>query len=1012
MQVMLRKLGYVIVPLLAVVLLALVAGNSSVQGAPTLTTDKPDYLSGEIAHISGGGYAPSQYALPVLRPDGSIVKGDGSFTLGWDIVTADAEGNLAYDYRLDGIFGGYEARVYPADWSGDWGQAPIASTTFTDANANLDQCTNGGVADPPEPCKGTNGSAIDGFKNWVSGNSNGSKSHWREGEFISYRDTIAVGVAGTHVFQIHYDTVVSSEHAIDYLGSFDYTETTSTTPTTFHANNNNPCADKLPSGDCDPSSPTDPDAIVPPATLINCGGSAGTPPSMQIEGYFQIWGTNSPDITGVSYVAENVQSGQDHCSTSIAITFTTTGAGTVVLAWGGHIAAEADWGAGNSATFINGSPYHMAQDSLKSNGINQSGVGSQDRQLATSAVFFTPTIATVIYDDSSDTPVPGDPPAVTVGTAVYDTATLSGASSNAGGTVTYNRFNNGTCSGTPANTETVAVTNAVVPDSSPFTPTAAGSYSYQAVYGGDLTNFPATSPCEPLTVTSVTPTLTTTASGPVTVGQDIHDVAHLGGGYGTLGGSITFDVFAPGDTTCKTPIAVPPTKAVSGTGDYTSGDYTTTAVGIYRWIAHYSGDANNNAVDTACNDANESSTVNKATPTLTTTVKDKDGNTVDNTRPAAQTTTVHDTATLSGQVNGFSFDGTASVTYSFFKNNGCSGDPFSTEDKTVAVDGTVPDSSAQTLGPGSYSYKAHYSGNAYYNPKDSDCEPFKVVQKSLITDTSLCTFDIDPNTTGSQFRLIFTPDTNSPATWKLNASNPGQFYYNVFDNAPTDTINFMLPYPFVTQGAVPIHVYSSVTIATVNGQTCLIPVTEIAHSSAQVTLASYSDTNGDGSVGFGDTATVSVTFSSPSGFAYANIHVDYGLKGTINYSKDAHNNAIDATTLASRIPDNQSYTFSENDGAPDSQSVSSRNSFKRDPGIAGLVRRSGTDAPVPNAQVVILGDGKKQTVSTDEDGWYMWQYKYTGKPAAFTVKLLAPYNLSQTVTLKSNGFVVVSFTVS
>jgi len=394
MQAMLRKFGYLTVPLLAVVLLALVAGITSVQGAPTLTTDKPDYLAGDTVHISGGGYAPSDYALPVLRPDGTVVKGDGSFTPGWDIVSADAAGNLAYDYKLDGVAGTYEARVYSSDWSGDWSQAPIASTTFADANANLDQCTNGGVGNPLEPCKGSTGSAIDGFKNWVNGNSNAQKSHWREGEFISYRDTITVGNAGPHVFQIQYDTVHGGKHAIDYLGDFDYTETTSTTPTTFHANNNNPCADKLSSANCDPSSPAS-SYLIPLATLVNCDGSAGTPPA-QIAGSFQIWGTNSPTITGVSYVAENVASGQDQCSTSVAITFTTNGAGTVVLAWGGHIAAEADWGAGNSATFISGAPYHMAQDSLTSNGIIQSGVGSQDRALAASAVFFTPTIATVI----------------------------------------------------------------------------------------------------------------------------------------------------------------------------------------------------------------------------------------------------------------------------------------------------------------------------------------------------------------------------------------------------------------------------------------------------------------------------------------------------------------------------------------------------------------------------------------------------------------------------------------
>ncbi len=40
----------------------------------------------------------------------------------------------------------------------------------------------------------------------------------------------------------------------------------------------------------------------------------------------------------------------------------------------------------------------------------------------------------------------------------------------------------------------------------------------------------------------------------------------------------------------------------------------------------------------------------------------------------------------------------------------------------------------------------------------------------------------------------------------------------------------------------------------------------------------------------------------------------------------------------------------------------------------------------------------------------MWQYKYTSKPAAFIVKLPA-YNQSKSVTLKSNGFLVVDFTL-
>ena len=41
--------------------------------------------------------------------------------------------------------------------------------------------------------------------------------------------------------------------------------------------------------------------------------------------------------------------------------------------------------------------------------------------------------------------------------------------------------------------------------------------------------------------------------------------------------------------------------------------------------------------------------------------------------------------------------------------------------------------------------KSHvtYSGNGYYKPATGACEPFRVVQKSQITNTVLCTFDED-----------------------------------------------------------------------------------------------------------------------------------------------------------------------------------------------------------------------------------------------------------------------------
>src|SRR3989304_7528753 len=70
----------------------------------------------------------------------------------------------------------------------------------------------------------------------------------------------------------------------------------------------------------------------------------------------------------------------------------------------------------------------------------------------------------------------------------------------------------------------------------------------------------------------------------------------------------------------------------------------------------------------------------------------------------------------------------------------------------------------------------------------------------LMTNTELCSLPND------QFRLLFTPDMGKG--FKLNATNPGQFYYNMFYvGAGNETVTLTLPYPWVTQGNMPIHMY-------------------------------------------------------------------------------------------------------------------------------------------------------------------------------------------------------------
>jgi len=278
---------------------------------------------------------------------------------------------------------------------------------------------------------------------------------------------------------------------------------------------------------------------------------------------------------------------------------------------------------------------------------------------------------------------------------------------------------------------------------------------------------------------------------------------------------------------------------------------------------------------------------------------------------------------------------------------------------------------------------------------------------SFVSTSSLSYFDVDNDAkNGRQFKLIFTPDTAS--SWKLPGSNPGQFFYNVFNIGSFDTVTITIPYPFVTQGAVPIHIYSSLdTDASGN----LIPGNDVTSQFNIGTLPStVSSPNYDG---FGDTATVVITpKTSYSGFAYIAVHLDYGLKKTTGYAKDTSNNAVNpADYLDIWIANDYPYGFSVTGDVSDTQTIRNMNVFKRDPGFGGLVTNSNSD-PVKGVKVQIYDPSGKllATVYTDEDGWYMYQYKWTGKAATFTLKL-PDYNLKQSVSLKANGFLVVNFTV-
>ena len=230
-------------------------------------------------------------------------------------------------------------------------------------SADIDQCANGSGASIA--CLG-NGSGNTG---WVNGNLGASKSHYSEGQSIPYRirfSNLQGGASKTHTVTIQWDTTKGGKHAIDYLTNWDANVVATSDPK-------------------DTTSVTGAAANYDIPIDSSVGSKQNAHPSVATQHFSMYGGT----ISGLSaYALTGTYAGDS--STSITISFTATGT-SAVLAWGGHIASRADWGAGGSAVSITGSPFHTRLLDLDGSG------GNQDRSLSNDAVTFPGSI-TIIKD--------------------------------------------------------------------------------------------------------------------------------------------------------------------------------------------------------------------------------------------------------------------------------------------------------------------------------------------------------------------------------------------------------------------------------------------------------------------------------------------------------------------------------------------------------------------------------------------------------------------------------------
>ena len=334
--------------------------------APTITTDYGDYPPGATVNLTGAGWADSEAVHIFVNDDASQ-----TWSLNAD-VTADTAGGFTYSFQLPGWF----VANYTVTATG--GVSGVASTSFTDlAIGTYDQCSNDA---------GTGYTSGDTGCRWINGNLQSNNSVYVEGDATVQRAWLTDFAPGsTHTITFKYGTTKGGKHAYDFLTTWDWSEDWITvadrcqgiTGCTTTAENTL-------------AIPVDPnaggfDAAIADRHFTMRGGtltSATTP--LIVSGDYT--GDSETAIT----VTFTVANSGDMCATKSGSTTC-----AVAIWFGAHVATQANWGLGQGAGNISGSPYHVALDA-----IDGSAVGQRDNQMQAGVVTFIPNGTIVIVKDA------------------------------------------------------------------------------------------------------------------------------------------------------------------------------------------------------------------------------------------------------------------------------------------------------------------------------------------------------------------------------------------------------------------------------------------------------------------------------------------------------------------------------------------------------------------------------------------------------------------------------------
>ncbi|MCV2866671.1 DUF11 domain-containing protein, partial [Defluviimonas sp. WL0075] len=328
---------------------------------------------------------------------------------------------------------------------------------------------------------------------------------------------------------------------------------------------------------------------------------------------------------------------------------------------------------------------------------------------------------------------------------------------------------------------------------------------------------------------------------------------------------------------------------------------------------------------------------------------------------------------------------------------------------------------------------------------DSDTSGFTVLPPGMVTNSALCDF-------GEYFNVLFTQSKSGGFT--QNATNPGQFFYNVFfdydeefsEEGGDNILTLHIPDGFELQSPdaefeQAVHVYDSVTTEIHDGMLCLVPGEEISRDLYTIEYVYNEDGSFDVVINFGN--------NDLDGLTYVNIHLDYETKGTGSWSKSGEDavdgpDLFDDGTKVGYVPDsildNTEYLFDatlSEDGADSetdfSDSVFNDNIFKgggKGGGLAGFVWNDadhsggfdggeGIDIGGTGAYVKIIdskGNVVADGVETDDDGWWAVDFTPKGGLKGYIVELYDEdgtlYDSHDLDLTGSQKFAIVDFEVS